>query len=194
MPCLGTLGKAKAHARRKLSEWWDSHQLTAKYRRLKRLLVSRRSRQAAYLVEEPRLAQLPQLVSRGSHHAVYLVEEAGWPQLGRVNLGMEELAEEQGGQRMEVRQAINNERDGKIVNVKFSIVLPFDELHRGDHETEGGNCSSTNLQNPPANLPEQEDRNTMVEKDQDESQSADGHVTSHAVIMVKAADDAVMNY
>ena len=159
-------------------------------------------RQAVYLVEEPRLAQLPQLQEvstsssrryRRSRQAVYLVEEAG--QLGRIKLGMEELAEEQGGQRREVREAINN--DGKSVNVKISIILPFDELHRGDHETEGGNCSSTNLQNPPANLPEQEDRNTigsMIEKDQDESHSEDGHVTSHAVIMVKPADDAVMNY
>ena len=171
---LGTLGKAKAHGWRKLDEWWEEHQLTTKYRRIKRVFMSKRLRQAAYTVEEP-----------------------GLPQIGTEQFGMEELGENQGGHRLEDRETRNDQLDGKGRKQKFSRVLPFNKLHQGDHQTEVGNCSFTNLQNCQVNLSGQEDRNSkssMIKEYMDESQPKGETLPSHAVIMVKPADDAVINY
>ena len=130
-------------------------------------------------------------MSKRLRQAAYLVEEPGLPQLGSQQFGMEELAGNQGGHRLEARKTRNDQLGGK------SRVLPFDELHQDNHQTEIENFSSTNLQKSQVNMSEKDDRNTKdssIGEDHDESQSKGVAVPSHVVIMVKPADDAVMNY
>ena len=123
-------------------------------------------------------------MSKRLRQAAYKVEEPGLPQLGTEQLGMEELQENQGGHRLRARETRNDQLDGISRKLKFSKVLPFNKLHKSDHQTEIGYFS------------EEDDLNTKgsrIGEDQDESQSKGEARMSHVVILVKSADDAAMN-
>ena len=69
-------------------------------------------------------------------------------------------------------------------------------MHKGSHQTEIGKFSSTSLQHQQVNLEKEDDLNTKglrIGEDQDENQSKGEDILSHAVIMIKSADDAVIN-
>ena len=196
MCLLGTMGKAKAHTRRKMQEWWQERQLSEKYQQMRRFLVFHSWRQDAYRVE-PQTEGETKMGGREQWRGIR----------GRQKqAGTYELEVKQGGSSynqevrqasshgLEVRQAASYELE---VGYGQSESYKLEEQNPGENQTRflgAHNLFGSQSTGQPSKLliKTASNREEKLGEDQERKQSMCGVKPIHKVILVKQVDDVVM--